>query len=1244
MKMDSSDRLFNANRSRALATAVLVASLSATGFLFGQQQGNGIQAGELKSRTVGKIPAKTRLFTKVPSSESGISFVNPIDTTHPLKRLYVGSFSCGGTAIGDVDGDGMADIFLTGGAVGNGLFRQTAPWKFEDITRAAGVAGGSNWSAGASMVDIDGDGDLDVYVCNYDKPNQLFINKGSAGTKSGVAFEESAAAWGLDVVDASLMAAFCDYDGDGDLDVFLQCSEYQREGGRPAKPPVIERNGKYSVKPGFEKYYAIKINEHGQQAFVNAGRENYLFRNEGPGKKFTNVTEKAGISGRHFSNSATWWDYNNDGLMDLYVGNDFRDPDQLFHNNGNGTFTEVIKNVMSHTTWFSMGADVGDVNNDGKLDFLIADMAGTTHYVSKATMGEMGKFRKFLMTAIPRQFMRNALYVNTGTPRFLEASFMAGLASTDWTWAIKFGDYDNDGLLDVFFTNGVARSFNDSDNARSQEEYVGKTAWDYWERFPPRKEQNLAYRNGGDLKFEDVSTTWGLDHVGMSYAASTGDLDGDGDLDLIVASLDEEVSLYRNNSQSGSRAVVRLKGDGGNTYGIGAKVTIRTDNGATTHVRRLMPATGFVSCNEPELHFGLGNATGISSLEVEWPDGKTQRFVGDLKVDQRFVISRDGAKDTPAKKANPSVFVRTRALGNTQHRDNYFDDYERQPLLPWRHSSLGPGMAWGDIDGDGDDDFYLSAPKAQAGVIHRNDGNGKFTVRSQKAFDAHSNHEDMAPLFFDADGDGDLDLYVVSGSVECEPGDKTLADRLYLNDGKGTFTDGSDALPDLRYSGSCAVAADYDRDGDLDVFIGSRVIPGAWPETPKSVLLENISSKGVAKFRNIANSDLAGAGLVTSALWSDANNDGWLDLLVTCEWGPVRVFENGPGSNRGTRLLVDRTEEAGLAKFAGWWNGIAGGDVDHDGDIDYVATNFGLNTQYKASPKKPELLYYGDLDGTGRKHIVEAKFEGSICYPRRGLSCSSHAMPGVRKLLPTFKKFALADLEAIYTKDRLDNATKFEVTHLESSLLLNDGKGKFSVQPLPRLAQISPGFGVALADFDGDSNLDCVIAHNFFSPQPETGNMDGGLSVLLRGLGNGKFEPLQHELTGMIVPADSKGLTVLDIDNNGALDVAFGLNSNPVWTFQNRLQGKTFAVALKGPKGNPDAVGARVSCQIKGVAPQIAEVYAGGGYLSQSSPTLRFSRGRSSGSEANLEVRWPNGKTSSHKVEPGKRAISLSQP
>ena len=513
----------------------------------------GVESRPLEKASVGGAA----LFTELEAAASGVDFVNPIDKEHPTKRLYLGAFACGGVAIGDFDGDEIADVFLTSGPRRNRLYRGLGGMKFEDVTEAAGVAGGSEWTAGASLVDVDADGDLDIYVWNYDAPNALFVNDGEGH------FTEKAGEVGLAISDASLMAAFCDYDLDGDLDCFLLTRDFKRAGGRPEKHPIVKTESGYELEGGAEKYYKLEEQPNGKWVYINAGREDYLLRNDGG--KFVDVSKEAGISGRDRGNSVTWWDYDNDGLPDLYVGNDFKDADRLYRNNGDGTFKDVIALVAPHTPWFSMGADLGDLDGDGREDLLVADMAGTNHFRSKTTMGEIGSIRPFLVSAVPRQYMHNVLYLNQDSGLLVDGSFMAGLAKSDWSWAVKINDFDLDGLPDVYFTNGVSRSFNDSDVQRTMEDYIGKTEWDFYESREPRKETNLAFANRGGLSFENVSEAWGLDHLGMSYSAATGDLDGDGDVDLVVAGLDEPVKIYRNDAAATrGRLVVKLSGVGGN--------------------------------------------------------------------------------------------------------------------------------------------------------------------------------------------------------------------------------------------------------------------------------------------------------------------------------------------------------------------------------------------------------------------------------------------------------------------------------------------------------------------------------------------------------------------------------------------------------------------------------------------------------------------------------------------------------
>jgi hypothetical protein len=1213
-------------------------------------------------------------FELLPPSRTGIDFINPIDNSHPLKAIYVGGFASAGIAIGDVNADGLQDVYITGGPVKNRLYLQTGQpdsagsFRFRDATASAGVDGGDAWGAGATMADIDNDGDLDIYVCNYDSPNQLYINETTSS--DAVRFVESAKAFGLDVVDACLTSGFCDYDRDGDLDVFIVGYQYVNPAGRPSVLPVIQRQGRYYVKPGYRKYYGIVLGGSGGFVFTNVGREDYLLQSNaseaGDGQiTFANVTKRSGIEGLGVGNSFLWLDYDDDGLSDLYIANDFKVADQLYRNNGDGTFTDVIEKTFSHTTWFSMGSEAGDVNNDGMTDLLVTDMAGTTHYRAKVTQGEKHVNNDlFLKIRVPRQVMRNALMVNTGTGRFLEAANMAGIAKTDWTWGTKLADLDNDGWLDAFFTNGATRMLNHSDVKFTSAQRIGKTQWQLWENTPPRLEENLAFRNLGDLRFENVSAKWGLDKRGMSYSAAYGDLDNDGDLDLIVANLDEPIGVYRNRSRHGHRLRIRLVGTRSNRFGLGAVVRIETAQGQ--QMRQMTPAMGFMSCNEPFLHFGLGEADRVTELIVDWPSAVRQVF-RDLEADRLYTVTEpdNGAPRPEPSLPRKTVFVRSKTFPALRHIEKEFDDFARQPLLPYKHSQLGPGLAVGDVDGDGDTDYYLARPKGSRRAVYTNEGKGRFVVKSTEPFQSETDYEDMGALLFDADKDGDRDLYVVSGSVECQREDETLRDRLYLNDGSGQFTKADGAsLPDARDSGSVVCAADFDRDGDLDLFVGGRVVPGEYPSIPTSRLLANHSQPGKPAFKDATDSvapGLAATGLVTGAVWSDANGDGWLDLLVTHEWGLVKYFRNEAHSEEAThvRRLVDRTLEAGLAGRFGLWNGIAGRDMDNDGDVDYIVTNFGLNTTYQASRDEPALMYYGDFDGSGKSHIVEARYENGKRFPRRGLTDLGRAMPLVMQKMKTFHNFGHATLQQICTEKNLDRSLRLQVNTLESAVLINQGSlddqhpiPHFRFHALPALAQISPSFGVAIDDFDADGWPDCILAQNFFSPRLETGRMDSGLSLLLRGRGGGlddtiEFEPVWPKQSGIVIPGDAKAASVVDINEDGWSDLVVTVNDGTTEAFECQPHdvNRPFRVKLAGPPGNLDCVGAAVTLRFKDstVRPQLAEVFAGGGYLSQSFRTLVFGCGENQQPQS-IHVRWPDGRSTVHAIEEGQYDSVVRQP
>jgi hypothetical protein len=1171
------------------------------------------------------------LFRHKTAQETGISLAIRFPRDAPLDWLTWNN-SGNGVCIGDYDGDGLPDVYFTNYSLGNRLYRNKGNWRFEDVTVAAGVTGAGRWCGGSTFVDIDNDGDLDLYVCAYDSPNLLYINKGD-GT-----FENKAAEYGLSFSGASVMMAFADYDADGDMDGYLVTNRLQ---GAPKyyypynmkeafDMGVIQQVSETRLVVGerYQEAFGFMYDAAGKPMFVKTGQRDYLYRNEGNGK-FIIANEQVGIGFQTgMGMSASWWDFNDDGKLDLYVSNDFEASDRLYRNNGDGTFKDVAKSSIPHMPWYSMGADVGDIDNDGRMDFLATDMAGTTHYKSKLWMGSMDAFKWFLLAADPKQYMRNALYLNTGTEVLLESAAMAHVTNSDWTWSPKFGDLDNDGRIDLFISNGMSRDFMNSDLA-SMTESRSDPIW--WDR-PILKDQNLAFRNKGYLDFEDVSNAWGLDEVAASYGAALGDLDRDGDLDLVVSNFDQEVSVYENTGRGGNALLIRLQGKKSNRWGVGAKVTL--NHQGQIQARQLTLSQGYMSSNDPLVHFGLGAHETIEKMTIDWPSGIHQELT-DIKANQLYTIAEPDQGEKPVKAVAAPLFARSSTPVSFAHHERDFDDLALQLLIPRKVSRLGPGIAVGDVNHDGQDDYFFGGAAGQSGELVLAGGQ-----RTSQPFERDKECEDLGAVFFDADSDGDQDLYVVSGSNEFRPNAPFYGDRLYLNQGGGQFAKApAGVLPAITDSGSAVAAADFDRDGDLDLFVGGFAVPGEYPTGAKSHLLRNNGGK----FESLtagAFQALHDAGLVTSALWSDANNDGWADLLVTHQWGPVRLYLNDQG------MLVDRTAEAGLTALTGWWTGIGGGDIDHDGDIDYVVTNNGLNTKYKASSDHPAALYYGDVVGDGKKHIVEAKYQGDVCLPVRGRSCSTTDMPALKIKFPTYDLFARATLEDIYTPARLEAVTRFDAVELSSGILVNDGQGGFAFRPLPRIVQIAPGNSVAMADFNGDGHVDLFIAQNNFTPEFETGHFDGGVSQLLLGDGAGNFNPLGPLDSGLIVRGDARSAVVTDLNRDGRPDLLIGRNDAETIAFENRssdAQGRRL-VHLKGQKGNPDAVGAKVTATYKNGAREALEVGAGGGYLSQSSAMLNFST-RDPIDIARIEVRWPDGTVSATEdLDRDANPITIVQP
>lgn len=1153
------------------------------------------------------------LFEMLDASRTGVDFGLKWENPAEVIKEFLFLNPSGGICAGDIDGDQLPDLYVTSPDGGNRLFRNKGDFRFEDVTESAGVRDDEFWGTGASFIDIDNDGDLDLFACGYLCPNKVFLNDGKGK------FTEQAKELGLNFTGGSMMMSFADIDNDGDLDGYLATTAVAPPEGTKFRVDFVPRQSDGVevpvVVPGLREYWELLYLPGDKVRRVEAAQYDRLFRNDGG--QFVEVSRAAGIDGPYFTLSATWFDYDADGDVDLYVSNDYTGPDMLYRNRGDGTFENVIKSTLPHTPWFSMGSDVGDLNNDGLLDLFASDMSATSHYREKVMMGNMDDSAWFLEWAEPRQYMRNAVYVNSGSERFHEAAFMSGLASTDWTWTPRIEDFDQDGYSDVFVTNGVMRDNMNSDLSEFAKKNLkpGTPEYqEYWLEKPMRKEKNLAFRNMTDLKFESVGENWGVEREGVSFGAVTADFDGDGDPDLVVSNADAPVSIYRNNTSENHRVAVRLKGVASNSQGLGA--TILLVSGGVSQTRMVTSARGWLSAGDPSSYFGLGKQKTVERLEVLWPGGTRQVFE-DLEGDRLYTISEPvGQPVPPASPAPPPFFVRSNILSEAKHSEIPYDDFRLQPLLPNKLSQNGPGMAWGDVNGDGFDDFYLGGARDQAGQLFLNSGDGGYTPVNCEAFAATASSEGLGALFFDCDGDDDLDLYVANGSTEAPPGDPSYRDRLFLNDGKGVFTLASDeVLPPVYFSSSVVAAADIDRDGDLDLFVGSRTVPGQYPLSTASQLLLNEGGR----FQLGRLPDL---GMVTGAVFSDADHDGWIDLLVTPEWGAVRFLKNKEGK------LVDATETTGLAHQKGWWNGIASGDVDGDGDTDFLVTNYGLNTKYKASVKKPALIYYGDVDGSGESHLIEAKIADGKLLPRRGYSCSKGAMPSLQNKIGTFHNFASSALNDLYEDTRLDESLKLEVNCLESGVLLNDGKGNFSWKALPRFAQIAPSFGCVLEDLDGDGDLDVALAQNSFSPQRETGRMDGGLSMILTNGGKGDFTPLSAAESGLVIPGDSKSLSVTDLNGDGRPDLVFGVNDESVAVYLNQGQTDMLTVQLEG-----SSVGAVVS--LNGIS---RELSGGGSYLSQSSSMMAFPKPKAG---SKVQVRWADSTTSEHVIEEGRSILKI---